>query len=203
MPSKNHDLSSLSLCLCMCAATSEVTYSLLKEETGPFQSLLLCRAIAIGLYLVLPAAQPGRSFHEWLFCKRMQGNLITDYFCLLLFVLFRAQRPSAALRAPWKRQGDKHSAPWSFWFLAGKVLSLAHSSFLQSFQEITTAQEEGQAPTMGEGATAGGDISIAAGCGSEQHLPEQQGWDKCPLRLPFLSSYLASFASETALPAFP
>jgi len=66
------------------------------------------------------------------------------------------------------------------------MLSLAQSSFIQSFQEITTAQEEEQTPTPGEGATAGGDISIAAGYESEQHLPELQGWDGCSPHLPFL-----------------
>jgi len=44
----------------LCAAALEVSYSLLKEEIGPSQSLLLCTAIAIGLYLVLPTTQPGR-----------------------------------------------------------------------------------------------------------------------------------------------
>lgn len=46
----------------------------------------------------------------------------------------------------------------------------------RSFQErTTTAWEAEQTPVLGEAAGAGEDISIAAGCGSEQHLPALQG----------------------------
>lgn len=69
------------------AAAFEVIYSLLQEQTGPSQSLLLPSSPC----LLLLAAQPvrGRSFHEWFLYKRLQGNSLTDYFpsFLLLFVL--------------------------------------------------------------------------------------------------------------------
>lgn len=63
----------------------------------------------------------------------------------------------------------------------------------RSFQErTTTAWEAEQTPVLGEAAGAGEDISITAGCGSEQHLPALQGWvglgvlSTCPFHLPSL-----------------